>query len=118
MYEPQKCVQNLRKELGKLRIEITGDNFGRRNVEKWDNIHRMLAELSATKGWANGRDIETLVKTLIAYVFVKAGTTSQASAKRGKVQLTISLDKLSKSLQYLLHERKGLPNNTEYSVWR
>jgi uncharacterized protein YggU (UPF0235/DUF167 family) len=114
--EPQQCVQHLKQELGKLKIEITGGNFGPKDVENWDNVHRMLTKLSATKGWANGRDIETLAKTLIAHVFVKAGTTNQAGAK--KVQLTISLDELIEYLQYLLRERKGLPNNTEYSVPR
>lgn len=37
--EPQQCVQHLRKELGKLRIEITGDNIGPKDVEQWDNAH-------------------------------------------------------------------------------
>jgi len=114
--EPQQCVQHLKQELGKLKIEITGGNFGPNDVEKWDNVHKILAKLSATKGWANGRDIETLAKGLIAQVFVKAGTTSQAGAKKRKVQLTISLDEPIKSLQYFLRERNGLPNNIEYSV--
>lgn len=75
---PQQCVQHLRQELGKLKIEISGGNTNSKDIEKWENIHSVLTQLSRTEGWANGRDIETLAKTLIGHVFVKVATTIPA----------------------------------------
>lgn len=111
--QPQQCMQLLRQELSKLAIDITGGHCDPIDVEKWKKIYRILAKLSVTKGWANGRDIETLAKRIIAHVFIKAATLSQASAAEGQAQLTISTDELIKSLQDMLRQRKGTPKNMD-----
>lgn len=111
--EPQNCVRHLKQELSKLNIDLTGGNSTPNDVEKWDKTHRIFAKLSLTRGWANGRDIETLAKSIIAHVFIKAGTASQADTKEGQVHLAISTDELIKFLQNMLRERKGIPKDTE-----
>lgn len=115
---PQQCLQHLIHELHKLKIEIGGGQTSPKDREKWSNIFNSLTQLSGTKGWANGRDIETLAKTLIGYVFVKAATTNQTAGKKGRAPLVIPLEEVMKSLQCLLRERNGVSNSTEYSSWR
>lgn len=111
--EPQDCVQHLKQELSKLKIELAVGHSTPNDVQKWDKIYRVFAKLSLTRGWANGRDIETLAKSIIAHVFIKAGTASQADAKEEKAQLFISTDEVIKFLKNMLRERKGIPKDTE-----
>lgn len=92
--KPQQSVQLLRQELSKVTVDITGGHSETIDIEKWKKIYRIFAKLSITKGWANGRDIETLAKRIIAHVFIEAATTSQASAPEGQVKLGISTEQL------------------------
>lgn len=111
--EPQQCLQLLRQELSKLTINITGGHSDPIDVEKWKKIYSILAKLSETKGWANGRDIETLAKRIISHVFIKAATACQVSAPEGQVHLAISTDEVIQALQDMLREREGIPKNIE-----
>ncbi|KAH8649281.1 P-loop containing nucleoside triphosphate hydrolase protein [Xylariales sp. PMI_506] len=60
--EPQHCLDHLEKTLAKLKItidlELEGDS-----AQKQARILRLFKALSATSGWANGRDVESLAKT-------------------------------------------------------
>lgn len=105
---PHNCVQHLTQELSKLNITVTGGHCTPTDVEKWETIHRIFRKLSLTKGWANGRDVETLAKSIIAQVYIKAGMASQADAQEEETKLRFSTDELIKSLQDMLRARKGI----------
>lgn len=113
--EPQHCTLHLKHELSKLNIDITdGQAAAGGEEESWKTAHGILAELTATEGWANGRDIETLAKTIITHVFVKTSTADTAGAQDGPAKLVVSIGEIIDFLQEMLRERKGSTGETDY----
>jgi hypothetical protein len=95
--KPEHCLFHLLEEIGKLGIELT-DGDG--DEEEGDQeVLRLFRKLGRTKHWANGRDVETLAKTVIGSVFRRQG----AEVMHG---LSISTGELVGFLQDMLGERK------------
>ncbi|CAG9984232.1 unnamed protein product [Clonostachys byssicola] len=69
---PAHCLQLLRQTLARLQIMIPRDldEPGSGTGKALDELFNQLAR---TKGWANGRDVETIAKSIIGDVFVRAG---------------------------------------------
>lgn len=68
---PPACFEHLRREVQKLNISIPkaeDAGFEKRMMLKW-----LFDRLSQTAGWASGRDIETLAKTIIGKVYMREG---------------------------------------------
>jgi Holliday junction resolvasome RuvABC ATP-dependent DNA helicase subunit len=97
--QPEHCLKHLREEILKVKVEIWDKSDP--GEEKRKKILRLFYKLSGTKSWSNGRDVETLARTIIRQVFDKEDTEETAIQP-----LTISTDRLIKFLQDLLRERK------------
>ncbi|VUC31534.1 unnamed protein product [Clonostachys rosea] len=100
---PAHCLQLLRQTLAKLRITIPRDldEPGSGTARALDELFNQLAR---TKGWANGRDIETIAKSIIGDVFVKAAEEEEGSPLGS---LHVSFQELTKTLLEMLRERSG-----------
>ncbi|KAK7224940.1 hypothetical protein V2G26_012943 [Clonostachys chloroleuca] len=100
---PTHCLQLLRQTLAKLQITIPhdldepGSGTGRA-------LDELFNQLTRTKGWANGRDVETIAKSIIGDVFVRAGEEEDGSPLGG---LHVSFQELTKALLEMIRERSG-----------
>lgn len=101
---PSHCFTHLTQELSKLKIEVV-DDFGPPE-ENRKQILKIFRRLSISKGWANGRDIETLARNIIGHVFMKVGQTGARTGKEKR--LFISSQELLGFLQAMLKERRRL----------
>jgi len=108
--EPQSCLLLLKQQLSKLKIQIEIPSHLNPGDEKWKKIYRLIVKLSVTKGWANGRDIETLAKNIIAYVFMKVG---KIGGDEEVGTLAVSVDELVNFLKDMLRSRKSVPEDEE-----
>jgi hypothetical protein len=102
--EPQSCLQLLKQKLAKLKIGLEIPAPLNPSDEKWKRIYRIFKKLSMTKGWANGRDVETLAQNIIAHVFMNVGRIA-VDKEVGK--LGVSADDLLNFLKDMLRERKS-----------
>lgn len=68
---PTQCMKLLGQLIGKMDIVIR--NRPRPGTDKRDKVRRLMRKLSATKNWANGRNIETLTSRVVGEVFRKEG---------------------------------------------
>jgi SpoVK/Ycf46/Vps4 family AAA+-type ATPase len=109
--QPKHCLYHLMQEIGKLNIEIRDEDDP--GDEKSKKVYKLFSRLSATKHWANGRDVESLARTVIAHVFRKQGRAAKKDRAASR-PLTISTDELIQFLQDMLRERKG-KNDEEQS---
>lgn len=105
---PEHCLQHLKQQLRNLDIEILG------NIEDPTDVRRQLVDrsfkqLSQTKGWANGRDVETLAKSIIQSVFIKAPDAEEESAL-GK--LVVTPQEIINKLDDMLKERDSISSLT------
>ncbi|KAI1108453.1 P-loop containing nucleoside triphosphate hydrolase protein [Nemania sp. NC0429] len=98
--EPEACLQHLTRQLLKLDISISE---GQRQI-----IHFKFKQLITTKGWANGRDVETLAESIIRSVFIKVAEIEQGSEPG---QLEVTPEQVIETLQEMLRERRG-PSKT------
>ncbi len=84
--EPKSCLLLLKQQLGKvgidIEIKVPDGNKPPNFDDKWKKIYRILAKLSVTRGWASGRDIETLARTMIAHVFIQVARKCWIRPKR------------------------------------
>jgi len=98
------CLLLLKQELDKAKIGIEIPGLDEAGDEQWKEMFGVLEKLKGTKGWANGRDIKTLAKKVIADLYIKVG---QASAETEIGPLVVSGDEAVKFLQDTLLERQG-----------
>ncbi|KAI1387940.1 P-loop containing nucleoside triphosphate hydrolase protein [Hypoxylon trugodes] len=98
--DPHSCLVHLRNEVQKLNIDIVNEEVpGQDNDEQ---VHQLFAKLSHTKGWVNGRDVETLAKTIVGDVYSREGRLEPDSIVGA---LTISMSQLIEVLENMLQER-------------
>lgn len=106
--KPQQCILHLQHQLGKVGIEVQGQQTGVAGREVWIEAHRILDQLSNTEGWANGRDIETLAKTIMGNAFRKAATSDRkAIGGDGVAKLAISVGEIVQVLAAMLDKRRA-----------
>ncbi|KAM0351001.1 hypothetical protein ACHAPU_002779 [Fusarium lateritium] len=97
----EQCLQLLTKLLSKLNISLS------ETITESDGQHRSailhaFVQLIGSKGWASGRDIETLSKTVIEHVFIKAGESEEFDGAGG---LSVSFSDLMECLKAMMKER-------------
>ncbi|KAI0378946.1 P-loop containing nucleoside triphosphate hydrolase protein [Hypomontagnella monticulosa] len=103
--DPQSCYTHLKQMIRKLKVGIKEMEELGGEGEKPDLqlVHQFFARLSSTKGWANGRDVETLAKTIIGIVYRREGQLDNGAIG----SLDISMSELMDVLQNMLLERGG-----------
>ncbi|UQC78431.1 spastin [Colletotrichum lupini] len=99
---PHACLKHLTQEVKKLKINIP--ETGGPNGEKLKTVERIFTKLGQTRGWASGRDVETLAKTVTCNVYKRAGRTEQRGAT-GALQVT--WDEVIDAQKGMLAERRG-----------
>ncbi|KAF4992624.1 hypothetical protein FGRMN_7025 [Fusarium graminum] len=97
----EQCLELLTKLLSKPNISLST------SITHSDGQHRSvilhaLMQLTGSKGWASGRDIETLSKIVIEHVFVKAGESGDFDGSEG---LSVSFSDLMDCLKAMMKER-------------
>ncbi|KAI3548435.1 hypothetical protein CABS03_04520 [Colletotrichum abscissum] len=96
------CLKHLRQEVQKIKIDIVVVKGS--NGERLETVYRLFRKLGQTRGWASGRDVETLAKTLIGNAYKRAGRTEKRM-NTGSLQVT--LDELIEAQKGMLAERLG-----------
>ncbi|KAI1057219.1 hypothetical protein LB507_002226 [Fusarium sp. FIESC RH6] len=99
---PEDCLCLLSRLLAKLNIRLSYSvtKSGSAN----DTIIGMLRALTGTKGWASGRDIENLSRTITERVFTKMGDSEEVGEPGA---LEISFDELVDCLEAMLKQKGG-----------
>ncbi|KAF5011132.1 hypothetical protein FDECE_2740 [Fusarium decemcellulare] len=95
---PDQCIQYLEQLVGKMDVKI--EDRRETSSDKKDKVYRLFQSLSDTRGWSNGRDVETLAKIVIGDVFQKEGRKGNRST-----HLQVSTDELIDSLRAMLRSR-------------
>ncbi|KAF4465449.1 Stage V sporulation K [Fusarium albosuccineum] len=95
---PDQCIQYLEQLVGKMDVKI--EDRRETSSDKKDKVYRLFQSLSDTRGWSNGRDVETLARIVIGDVFQKEGRKGNRSA-----HLQVSTDELIDSLRAMLRSR-------------
>lgn len=99
---PHACLRHLRQEVQKLKINILGARVA--NDGKLETVYRLFKKLSLTRGWASGRDVETLAKTIVGNAYKRAG---RAKKKQDMDSLQVTLDEVIEAQKGMLAERLG-----------
>ncbi|RYP13603.1 hypothetical protein DL765_006804 [Monosporascus sp. GIB2] len=94
---PEHCLQLLQQCVGKLGVQIEG--VDRLDSARWTPVVRLFSKLTATKSWANGRDVVRLAERVTENAF-------NARARRTDVAgpLTVSAKELVTFLESMLEE--------------
>ncbi|KAK6715262.1 hypothetical protein SNK04_006198 [Fusarium graminearum] len=101
---PEHCLHLLSKLLAKVNIGIPKLAI-QPNTQENTMLIRALTQLTATKGWASGRDIETLSEKIAGYVFTKVGESDNVY-EPGTLQ--VSFEELMDSLGAMVKERGAI----------
>ncbi|KAK1640617.1 P-loop containing nucleoside triphosphate hydrolase protein [Colletotrichum phormii] len=96
------CLKHLRQEVQKLKIDIVVVKGS--DEEKLDTVYRLFRKLGQTRGWASGRDVETLAKTIIGNAYKRAGRTKK---RLDTSSLQVTLDEVIEAQKGMLAERLG-----------
>ncbi|KAK1497388.1 hypothetical protein CCUS01_13175 [Colletotrichum cuscutae] len=99
---PHACLRHLRQEAQKLKINIMGARGA--NNDNVETVYRLFKKLGLTRGWASGRDVETLAKTIIGNAYKRAGRTKK---KPDMDSLQVTLEEVIKAQKRMLKERLG-----------
>jgi SpoVK/Ycf46/Vps4 family AAA+-type ATPase len=98
---PEDCLQLLSKLLSKLSISVSSsimDRCGEHNAA----VLKLLTQLTNSKGWASGRDVETLSNAVIELLFTRAGDSKDFCDSE---QLRLSFEDLVDCLKAMLKDR-------------
>ncbi|KAH7224184.1 hypothetical protein BKA60DRAFT_667905 [Fusarium oxysporum] len=95
---PEECLKLLEKLLSKLNISLSTSTTGQHKAAVLD----VLKKLVDSKGWASGRDVETLSQAIIELVFTKEGEAEEISGSEG---LCVSFKELMDCLEAMLKHR-------------
>lgn len=110
--EPHHCLAHLTQQLGKLKIKV---GCSRDVPETRQMILETFRRLTVSKGWANGRDIETVARSIIGHVFMNAG---QVGGDPGEEEeLCVASHDILSFLQAMLKERQGSEETRERPAW-
>ncbi|CAG2002902.1 unnamed protein product [Fusarium graminearum] len=101
---PEHCLHLLSKLLAKVNIGIPKLAI-QPNTQENTMLIRALTQLTATKGWASGRDIETLSEKIAGHVFTKVGESDNVY-EPGTLQ--VSFEELMDSLGAMVKERGAI----------
>ncbi|KAF5243341.1 hypothetical protein FAUST_2910 [Fusarium austroamericanum] len=101
---PEHCLHLLSKLLAKVNIGIPKLAI-QPNTQENTMLIRALTQLTATKGWASGRDIETLSENIAGHVFTKVGESDNVY-EPGTLQ--VSFEELMDSLGAMVKERGAI----------
>lgn len=107
---PDHCLQHLGNTISKLRIVLPAE-VAEPGHQKQQIVQETFTQLTWTKNWANGRDVETVAKNIIGNVFMRAGESGIAPER---TQLFVSFEELMQVLLAMLEERSrtnGLVNH-------
>ena len=99
---PEDCLSLLSRLLAKLNIHLSSSVTESGSAH--DTIIGMLRALTGTKGWASGRDIENLSRTITERVFTKLGDSEEVGEPGA---LEISFDELVDCLEAMLKQKGG-----------
>ncbi|KAL9567858.1 hypothetical protein ACKAV7_008161 [Fusarium commune] len=97
---PEEYLKLLEKLLSKLNISLSTSTTGEHKAAVLD----VLKQLIDSKGWASGRDVETLIQTIIELVFTKACEAEEIPGSEG---LCVSCEELMDCLDAMLKDRGG-----------
>ncbi|PKS07997.1 hypothetical protein jhhlp_006609 [Lomentospora prolificans] len=95
---PAQCLLFLGQLLAKMDIAIRDRTAP--SPEEKAKVQRLLAKLSATRDWANGRDIETLSRKIVGEVYMSEGRKGRKSTR-----LQVSTREMIVFLQDMLRAR-------------
>lgn len=98
---PEDCLDLLSKMLYKLGINVPS-SITSRCGEYNAAVLNMLEKLTMSKGWASGRDVETLSNAVIELLFTRAGESEDFC---GSEELHLSLEDLVNCLKAMLRDR-------------
>ncbi|CAH0057679.1 unnamed protein product [Clonostachys solani] len=101
---PGHCLQHLIHTLSKLKITFSEENLEDSTSAKGDVVAEAFRQLIRTNGWANGRDVETIAKNIIGFVFMKAAEEKTS----GKPSISVSFPDLVQFLLQMLRERNNI----------
>ena len=93
---PGECLTLLRSQLKKAGIEFVLED---RSVRSYSDMVDMLNKLSSLPAWGNGRDIQTLSKSIIGTAF--------ESAESDTTKLTVSNKDVLVALEKMYREQKA-----------
>lgn len=105
---PDACFEHLKHELHKLKVNVPEAKGP--DDERMKMVYRLFESLSHTAGWASGRDVETLAKTIIGNVYMKEGKAGKAGIV---TSLYITIDELIEVLKDMRKERKKRKDTDE-----
>ncbi|KAK1691445.1 P-loop containing nucleoside triphosphate hydrolase protein [Colletotrichum godetiae] len=94
------CLKHLRQEVQKLKIDIVVAKDP--SEEKLETVYRLFRKLGQTRGWASGRDVETLAKTIIGNAYKRAGRTKK---RLDTISLQVTLGEVIEVQKGMLRER-------------
>lgn len=100
---PEHCYQLLKEQLAKYEINWPSI-LDLPTSEERQEIDEALLQLSSTKNWANGRDIETLARNLMKGVFAKV---AEIASTPDSGDLGVTPQELMSALLDMLFERGG-----------
>ncbi|KPA35878.1 nfx1-type zinc finger-containing protein 1 protein [Fusarium langsethiae] len=100
---PEHCLQLLSNLLATFNIGIPKSIVQPGGAEN-TTVIRALTQLTATEGWASGRDIESLSKNVAEHVFAIVGE-SDDTYEPGTLQ--VSFEELMDALRAMLNQKGG-----------
>jgi hypothetical protein len=98
------CLQHLRIIVLKVKIVLPAEILGP-NHQKQKIILGAFDQLKMTRNWANGRDVETLAKNVIAHVFMNVREGDMVTERK---QLFITFEELLRLLLAMLEEHSSM----------
>ncbi|KAG5788317.1 hypothetical protein H9Q69_012622 [Fusarium xylarioides] len=102
---PENCLTLLSKTLCKLDINIPEPIIDRHGAYH-AAVLNTLEQLTKSKGWASGRDVETLSNAIIELLFMRAGESEEPCDSE---ELVLSFEDLENCLKAMLKDRGAVP---------
>ncbi|KAG5758312.1 hypothetical protein H9Q72_013558 [Fusarium xylarioides] len=102
---PENCLTLLSKTLCKLDINIPEPIMDRHGAYH-AAVLNTLEQLTKSKGWASGRDVETLNNAIIELLFMRAGESEEPCDSE---ELVLSFEDLENCLKAMLKDRGAVP---------
>lgn len=94
--KPLHCLQILEMKLGLAGITIP--ILKQTQQREYENLLRLMTFLTATHGWGNARDVETLAKSICRSVFLEMA---------GEGDLVCTAENATMAVEVMLHERRA-----------
>ncbi|KAL8855223.1 MAG: hypothetical protein Q9221_000129 [Calogaya cf. arnoldii] len=99
---PARCIELLTKKLGQKHVAIPNlDEIGSSTYRSMSDLFKQLAALPS---FGNGREVETLVKTMLGFIYCQP-------VAGGTLTLTLAGDDAIRLTKKMLHERQDRSAN-------